>query len=93
MFSLESPHQGDFNEYTQYTISQYEKENHPTLSQICSYGIFSKGPKNEFETAVVNELSMFEPLKVYCICVLQYLLAVWYNDNKCTSADIQVSKL
>ena len=28
---------------------------------------FSKGPKNEFETAVVNEPSVFEPLKVYCI--------------------------
>ena len=40
-----------------------KKKNHPTLSQICSYGIFSKGPKNEFETAVVNESSVFEPLK------------------------------
>ena len=30
-------------------------------------GFFSKGPKNEFETAVVNEPSVFEPLKFYCI--------------------------
>ena len=29
VFSLESPHQGDSNEYTQYTISQYNKESHP----------------------------------------------------------------
>ena len=32
MFSLESPHRGDFNEYTQHTSSQYEKNitlNHP----------------------------------------------------------------
>ena len=28
--------------------------------------IFSKGLKNKFETAVVNEPSVFEPLKVYC---------------------------
>ena len=28
---------------------------------------FSRGLKNEFETAVVNEPSMLEPLKVYCI--------------------------
>ena len=41
--------------YTQYTFSQHEKENHPKLSQICSYGICSKGLKNEFETAVVYE--------------------------------------
>ena len=26
----------------------------------------SKGLKNEFETAVVNESSVFEPLKFYC---------------------------
>ena len=25
--------------------------------------------KNEFETAVVNELSVFEPLKFYCILI------------------------
>ena len=52
VFSLESPHRGDSNENTQYTFSRYEKENHSKLSQICSYGIFSKGLKNEFETAV-----------------------------------------
>ena len=36
-------------------------------SQICNYRICLKGPKNEFETAVVNEPSVFEPLKFYCI--------------------------
>ena len=67
MFSLESPQQGDSNEYTQYTIFQYRKENLPKLPQICYYGICSKGLKNEFETVVVNEPSVFEPLKFYCI--------------------------
>ena len=38
VFSLESPHRGDSNEYTQYTIFNIKKENHPKLSQICSYG-------------------------------------------------------
>ena len=28
---------------------------------------FSKGLKNKFETAVVDEPSVFEPLKFYCI--------------------------
>ena len=51
VFSLESPHRGDSNEYTQYTIFNKKKENHPKLSQICSYGIFSKGLKNEFGIA------------------------------------------
>ena len=45
---------------------QYVKEKYPKLSQVCSYGIFSKGLKIEFETAVVNEPSVFEPLKFYC---------------------------
>ena len=67
MFSLESPKRGDSNEYTQYTISQYKKKNHPKLSQICNYGICSKGLKKEIETAVVNEPSVFELLKFYCI--------------------------
>ena len=60
MFSLELPHRGNSIEYTQYTIF-----NHPKLSQICSYGILSKGLKNKFGTAVVKEPSVFEPLKVY----------------------------
>ena len=67
MFSFESTQRGHSNEYTQYNISQYEKENHPKLCQSCSYGICSKGPKNEFETAMVNEPSVFEPLKFFCI--------------------------
>ena len=67
VLSLESPHPGDSNEYTQYTIFNIHVKNHPKLSQICSYGFFSKGLENEFETAVVNEPSVFEPLRVYCI--------------------------
>ena len=39
----------------------FKKENHPKLTQTCNYGICSKGPKNEFETAVENEPSVFEP--------------------------------
>ena len=44
-----------------------KKKNHAKLSQICNQGMFFKGLKNEFETAVVNEPSVFEPLKFYCI--------------------------
>ena len=69
MFSLESPHRGDSNKYTQNTISQYEKGIHPTLSLIVSYEICSKGLKNEFKTAIVNVPSVFEPLKFFCIYI------------------------
>ena len=69
MFSLESPHRGDPNEsqYTQYTVFNINIKNYPKLSKICSYGIFSKELKNKFETAMVNESSVFESLKFYCI--------------------------
>ena len=42
--------------------------------KICNYGLFSKGPKNEFEPAVVNEPSVFEPLKFYCIWMNSFLV-------------------
>ena len=60
LFSLESPHRGDSNEYTQYTILNI----HLKLSLIFD---LSRGLKNEFEIAVVNGPPVFEPLKVYCI--------------------------
>ena len=68
MFSLESPRRGDSNEYTQHTIFNINKEIHPKLCEN-----FSKGLKNEFETAVVNEPSGFEPLKFYCIWKMDHV--------------------
>ena len=66
MFTLESPHRGVSNEYTQYTIFNINKSNTLNYPKSAAMGFFSKGLKNEFETAVVNEPSMFEPLKFYC---------------------------
>ena len=70
MFSLESLHPGDSNEYTQYTFIQYEKEKHHKIIPNLQLWDFSKGLQNVFETAVVNEPSVFEPLKFYCIISL-----------------------
>ena len=67
MFILESPHRGDSNEYTQYTIFNMNKKNTLNYPKSAALGFFSKGLNNEFETAVVNEPSVFEPLKFYCI--------------------------
>ena len=67
MFSLESPHRGDSNEYTQYTIFNMNEKNTLNYPKFAAMGFFSKGLKKEFETAVVNERSVFEPLKFYCI--------------------------
>ena len=67
VFSLDSPHRGDSNEYAQHTIFNMKMKtilNHP---KSAAMGFFSKGLKNEFDTAVVNEPSVFEPLKFCCI--------------------------
>ena len=61
MFLLAPPHHADSNEYTQYTIFNIKKKiilNYPISAAM---GFFSMGLKKDFETAVLNELSVFEP--------------------------------
>ena len=67
MYSLESPYLGDSNEYTQYTAFNIKKKITPNYPKSSAKGLVTKGLKNEFETAVVSEPSVFEPLKFYCI--------------------------
>ena len=66
VFSLESPHRGDSNKYTQYTIFNIKKKITLDYCKSAPMGLFNKGLKNEFKTVVVNEPSVFEPLKFYC---------------------------
>ena len=66
VFSSESPHPGDSNEYIQYTIFNIKKNIILNYPKSAAIGFCSKGLKKEFETAVVNEPSAFEPLKFYC---------------------------
>ena len=65
VFSLESPHWGDSNEYTQYTIFNIKKKITLNYPKSAATGFCSKGLKNEFEIAMVNEPSVFELLKFY----------------------------
>ena len=65
MFSLESPHRGDSNEYTQYTIFNIKRKIDLNYLKSAATGFFSEGLKHVFEIAVVKEQSVFEPLKVY----------------------------
>ena len=72
MFTLESPHGGDSNEYTQYTIFNMNKKNTLNYPYSAAMGFFSKGLENELKTSVINEPSVFEPLKFYCIDPFHY---------------------
>ena len=49
---------------------QYKKENHPKFLKSAAMGFCSKGLKNKFETVMVNEPSVLEPLKFYCTTVM-----------------------
>ena len=77
MFSLESPHRGDSNECTQYTIFNIEKKITLNYRKSAAMGFCAKGLKNEFETAVVNEPSVLEPLKFYCTHVIYQEISYW----------------
>ena len=66
VFSLESPHRYNSYMHTQYTIFNIKKKFTLNYPKSVAMGFFSKGLKNEFEIAVVNEPSVFEPLRVYC---------------------------
>ena len=44
-----------------------KKKNTLNCPKFAAMGFFSTGLKNEFETAVVDKPSVFEPLKLYCI--------------------------
>ena len=68
LFSLESPHGGDSNEYTQYTIFNMKKKislNYPKSATMRFFPRDSR-TESEFETVEVNEPTVFEPLRVYC---------------------------
>ena len=54
VFSLESPYQGDSNQYTPYTIFNIKKKITQNYPKSAGIGFCSEGLKNEFETAAVN---------------------------------------
>ena len=74
VYSLESPHRGDSNGFTQYTIFNINTKIILNYPKSAALRFASKGLKNEFETAVVNESSVFEALKFYCILLFRLLL-------------------
>ena len=71
VFLLESPHQGNSNEYTQYTVFNIKEKIILNYPKSAAMGLFQGTRKRVFEAAVVDEPSVFEPLKFYYICEQQ----------------------
>ena len=87
MFTLESPHRGDSSGYTQYAIFQYEKEKHPKLSQICSYGIFFQGIQER-----VRKIRGKRAISVRAIEVLLYLAESCITNGSKEKVSTQAQK-
>ena len=70
MFSLELPHCThviySFHNIKKKQFSLYKKKKIINYPKSAGMRFFSKGLKNKFESAKVNEPSVFKPLKVYC---------------------------
>ena len=81
MLSLESPHRGDSNENIKYTIFNKIKKITLIIPNLQLWD-FSQGLNNEFESAVVNEPSVFELLKFFCKCDLTELIVSFVKHLK-----------
>ena len=68
MFSLESPHRGDSNKYTERTIIKKKiAEIIPNTIMSAAMGFFLLRTGERVRKTLVNEPSVFEPLKFYFI--------------------------
>ena len=68
MFLFKSPHRGDSNEYTQYTIFNIKKKITLNYPKSAAMEFCSKGLKKEFQTAMLNEPSEFEHHRSSTVC-------------------------
>ena len=81
VFSLESPHRGNPNDYTQYTIINTEKKitlNYSKYYNVSSYGIFFLGTQEQ----VRNRLGK----RVISVRVTEVLLYLLFNVYMCVSS-------
>ena len=63
---------------TQYTIFNIKKKITLNFLKSAAMRFFSKGLKKEFEIAMVNQPSVFEPLKFQCFHVPIFLFSPIY---------------
>ena len=71
VFSLESPHRGDSNEYTQHAIINIKKKialNYPKYDNVCSYGIFSLGTQERVRNSCGKRAISVRAIEVLLYC-------------------------
>ena len=73
VFSLESPHQGDSNEKTQYTIFTLQKENHPKLSLNLQTGNIFQGTQERARNSCGKRATSVRAIEVEVLLYLEFL--------------------
>ena len=63
-------------------FSIYKRKSPKIILNLQLWNFFSKGLKNEFETAVINESSVFEPLKFYCTFDIRHSKSIQEETQK-----------
>ena len=88
MYSLESPHWGDSNEYTQHTLSWLFHKITLNIFFLALSEEFSTDSKDEFESATENKISCeLESLNFYCNYVLvQCILGKKRSGTVCSGS-------
>ena len=66
VFSLKSPHQGDSNKFTQYTIFNIKRKIIQNYPKSAAMGFFFPGTQERVRNSKVNKPSVFKSLKFYC---------------------------
>ena len=77
VFSLESPHQCDSNEYTQHAIINIKKKmtrNYPKYNNVCSYGNLSLGTRERVRNSRGKLAIGFRAIEVLLYILLAILL-------------------
>ena len=66
MFSLESPHRGNSNEYTQHTIINIKRNIALNYPKSAAMDFLFQGTQERVRNSRGKRASVFEPLKFYC---------------------------
>ena len=80
VFSLESPHRGDSNEYTQYTISNIKKKITLNYPKSAVTGFVPRDSRTSSK-----QPSGFEPLQFYCTFFYTKKYLKWYDIQCCAN--------
>ena len=72
VFSLESPHRGDSNEYTQYTIFSMKKENTLNYPKSAAMGFFVQGTQERIRNSRGKRAISVRAIEVLLFDLQQY---------------------